>query len=109
VRLRVHVIASPGFATGFRLAGFAVDEVSTPREAFDRFVAALAQADLGILLVEQRLLDTLPTVVRRDAERRPVPVIVPIPSPAWAGQKSDAENFILELLRRTIGYRVRLQ
>jgi vacuolar-type H+-ATPase subunit F/Vma7 len=109
VSLRVRVIASPGFATGFRLAGFAVDEVSTPRETFDRFVAALAQADLGILLVEQRLLDTLPTTVRRDAERRPVPVIVPIPSPAWAGQKDGAENFILELLRRTIGYRVRLQ
>lgn len=106
--LRVRVIASPGFATGFRLAGFAVDEVSTPREAFDRFVSALAQADLGILLVEQRLLDTLPTAVRRGAERRPVPVLVPIPSPAWAGQKAD-ENFILELLRRTIGYRVRLQ
>jgi vacuolar-type H+-ATPase subunit F/Vma7 len=109
VSLRVRVIASPGFATGFRLAGFAVDEVSNPREVFDRFVAALAQADLGILLVEQRLLDMLPTPVRRDAERRPVPVIVPIPSPAWAGQKNDAENFILELLRRTIGYRVRLQ
>lgn len=107
--LHVRVIASPGFATGFRLAGFAVDEVSTAREAFDRFVAAGAQADLGILLVEQRLLDALPAVVRRDAERRPVPVLVPIPSPAWAGQKVDAENFILELLRRTIGYRVRLQ
>lgn len=107
--LHVRVIASPGIATGFRLAGFAVDEVSSAREAFDRFVVALAQADLGILLIEQRLLDALPAAVRRDAERRPVPVLVPIPSPAWAGRKDDAENFILELLRRTIGYRVRLQ
>jgi vacuolar-type H+-ATPase subunit F/Vma7 len=109
VSLRVRVIASPGFATGFRLAGFAVDEVSTAREASDRLIAAGAQADLGILLVEQRLLDAMPTAVRRDAERRPVPVLVPIPSPAWAGKKDDSENFILELLRRTIGYRVRLQ
>lgn len=107
--LRVRVIASPGLASGFRLAGFSVSEASTPSEARDCMVTAAAQSDLGILLVEQRLLDLLPATVRRDAERRAVPVLVPIPAPVWAGRKDDAERFILELLRRTIGYRVRLQ
>jgi V/A-type H+-transporting ATPase subunit F len=107
--MRVRAITGPGLATGFQLAGFAVDEVSSAREASDRVLAALEQPDLGILLVEQRLLDALPIAVRRDAERRPVPVLVPIPAPAWAGRTDDAERFILELLRRAIGYRVRLQ
>ena len=101
---RVRVLASPGTAAGFRLAGLTVDEVPDPREAGQRLALAAAQPELGILLVEQALLDA----IRRAAERRAVPILVPIPKPAWGSAKSDAEGFILELLRRAIGYRVRL-
>jgi vacuolar-type H+-ATPase subunit F/Vma7 len=55
------------------------------------------------------LLDAVPEVVRRAAERRALPILVPIPAPAWGAGALDAESYILELLRRSIGYRVRLQ
>ena len=106
---RVRVLASPGTADGFRLAGFTVDEVPDPREAGQRLALAAAQPELGILLVEQALLDAVPDSIRRAVERRAVPILVPILKPAWGSAKSDAEGFILELLRRAIGYRVRLQ
>jgi len=109
VSWRVRVIASPGIATGFRLAGLRVDEVADARDAGDRLVSAGAQPDVGILLVEQALLDLVPEITRREAERRALPILVPIPAPAWGGAKGDAESYILELLRRSIGYRVRLQ
>lgn len=105
----VRVLASPASAAGFRLAGLAVDEVRAPRDAGDRLARAATQKDVGIILIEQALLDAVPDAIRRAAESRAVPLVVPIPAPDWGGHKVDAKAFILELLRRAIGYRVRLQ
>ena len=49
---RVHVLASPAMATGFRLAGLSAEGVANPRDTAERLTASAGQADLGILLVE---------------------------------------------------------
>ncbi len=105
----VRVLASPALAAGFRLAGLFVDEVVDPRDAGDRLLLAAAAPHTGILLVEQALLDAVPEQTRHDVERRAVPILVPVPAPSWDGAPSGAEDYILDLLRRAIGYRVRLQ
>jgi vacuolar-type H+-ATPase subunit F/Vma7 len=104
----VRVFASPGVAAGFRLAGLPTEEVDDARAVGERLVRAAAEPHLGILLVEQRLLDAASDTVRHDLERRAVPILVPIPSVRWGAARDDAEGYILELLRRAIGYRVRL-
>jgi vacuolar-type H+-ATPase subunit F/Vma7 len=106
---RVRVLASPATSPGYRLAGLGVEEVRTPRDAGDRLARTAAQPDVGIILIEQALLDATPEAVRREVESHAVPLLVPIPTPTWGEEKPDAEAFILELLRRAIGYRVRLQ
>lgn len=105
----VRVLASPAMAPGFRLAGLAVDEVRDPTDAGERLLLVANAPHTGILLVEQALLDAAPEQVRHDLERRAVPILVPVPAPAWLGGPAGAEDYILELLRRAIGYRVRLQ
>jgi vacuolar-type H+-ATPase subunit F/Vma7 len=105
----VRVLASPALAPGFRLAGLLVDEVADRNDAGERLLFAAAQPHTGILLVEQALLDAVPEQTRHEVERRAVPILVPVPAPAWLGGPSGAEDYILELLRRAIGYRVRLQ
>ncbi len=105
----VRVLASAASAAGFRLSGLSVDEVAKTEDAGTHLQRLAALPHTGILLVEQALLDAVPETVRRDVERRAVPILVPIPAPAWAGAPSGAEEYILELLRRAIGYRVRLQ
>jgi vacuolar-type H+-ATPase subunit F/Vma7 len=105
----VRAIATPALASGFRLAGLPTDEVANPDEAGTVLSARSVEPGLGILIVEQRLLDATPELVRREVERKPVPVIVPVPSPAWGQRPADAEGLILELLRRAIGYRVKLK
>ena len=40
--------------------------------------------------------------------RQPLPIIVSVPLPTWAAPAASPEAFIAELLRRAIGYRVRL-
>lgn len=105
----VRVLASPGVAAGFRLAGLPVETVNDPGSASEQLMRAAAQPSLGILLVEQHVLDAASDTVRHELERRAVPILVPIPAVHWEGARDDAEGYILELLRRAIGYRVRLQ
>lgn len=106
---RVRVLASTATASGYRLAGLTTDEVANRSAAGDRLAAAAADADVGIILVEQALLDAVPPAVRRAVDRRPLPILVPIPAANWTHAPSEGESYIIELLRRAIGYRVRLQ
>ena len=65
--------------------------------------------DTGVLLVDERLHDALPPDLRRRLARRPLPMVVPFPGPAWAERAAGAEAYVIELLRQVIGYRVRLR
>jgi hypothetical protein len=38
-----------------------------------------------------------------------VPIVVPFPAPLWDAAPSEPAEYILQLLQRAIGYRVRLQ
>ncbi|HVZ78619.1 MAG TPA: V-type ATP synthase subunit F [Gemmatimonadaceae bacterium] len=106
---RVRAVATPALAAGLRLAALPCDEAASAADAADR-VAELTQApELGILLIEQSLFDALPAAQRRDLEHRSVPIVVPIPRVSWEEEPGIGEAYILDLLRRAIGYRVRLQ
>jgi vacuolar-type H+-ATPase subunit F/Vma7 len=105
----VRVVSRPPMAAGFRLAGLAVDEARSSGEA-GRIVERLAgDPGTGILLVEQDLYDGLAAPLRQALERRPLPIVVPVPQAEWARGRRRAEDYILDLLQRAIGYRVRLQ
>lgn len=104
----VRALVRPGMATGFRLTGVVADEVVTPEEAAALVAARSAEPGLGILLVEQALIDALPDDVRRELDRKPAPILVPVPSVTWGKAPTEAESIILNLLRRAIGYRVKL-
>jgi vacuolar-type H+-ATPase subunit F/Vma7 len=105
----VRAVAAPALAAGFRLGGVAVDEVTSPGQVADVLGRLAAAGDVGVILVQQDFFDALDDTVRRDFERRPLPIIVPVPAAEWATRRPGAEDYILELLRRAIGYRVRLQ
>lgn len=101
-------VCSPEVAVGFELAGIRAERVATPAEGAARVRRALEQPGLGVLLVEERLFDALTAEDRRELGRRPLPMVVPFPSPAW-GAASPPEAQIVEILRQAIGYRVRLR
>lgn len=104
----VRAIATPAVAVGFRLAGVPVDSVADLADAGTLLIARSTEPGLGILLVEQPVHDAAPVPVRRELERRPAPIVVPVPSPMFGAGPADTEGLIVELLRRAIGYRVRL-
>ncbi len=106
---RVRALATPALAAGLRLAGLPADEVEDAAAAAERVSALIEEPDLGILLVEQPLFDGFPAGLQRALEDRALPIVVPVPRAAWGAATDRAEAYILDLLRRAIGYRVRLQ
>ena len=106
---RVRAIATPALAAGLRLAGLPADEAPSSTVAAEQVARLIDQPDLGILLIEQPLFDGFPAAFRHDLENRALPIVVPVPRASWGAVTGRAEEYILELLRRAIGYRVRLQ
>lgn len=96
----VRAICRPEVAAGLRLAGLVVLEASRRDE-----VPALLEgaSDAGLVLVQQELYDRDDPV----AQAAGLPVVVPFPGPAW--REGAVDDHVLEILRRAIGYRVRLR
>lgn len=104
----VRVIAGPLLASGFRLAGLSVDEVATPRAAGEVLERLAAEGGTGVILLQQDYFDGIAEPLRRAVERWALPIVVPIPAAAWDTRRG-AVDYIVDLLQRAIGYRVRLQ
>jgi vacuolar-type H+-ATPase subunit F/Vma7 len=48
----------------------------------------------------------LPRELLARLDRQALPIVTPVPVPQW-DERSEAEAYILEILRQAIGYRVR--
>lgn len=104
----VRVLCGPASAPGFGLAGLAADIAEEADQAEALLRGYLARPDLGVVLVDETLLAQLAPEARALMDRVAQPVVVPIPGPAWRAAPT-AEEQVVELLRRAIGYRVRLR
>lgn len=104
----VEVICRPATALGFALAGLPALVVPDATDPTEPITAALARPDVGVLLVEEAVYDAAAAELKAKLDRSARPVVVPFPGPRWQGART-AEERIVELLRRAIGYRVKLQ
>jgi vacuolar-type H+-ATPase subunit F/Vma7 len=105
MELTVHVLCGPDIAAGFELAGVVVDQAdeATAGETMRRLAADPAT---GIVLVEERLRRALPEDLTLRLDRQATPLVVPFPSPSWGGP-GVKEEYVMEILRQAVGYRVR--
>ncbi len=104
----VRALCRPATASGFALAGIVAD-VAEDEGMVDTTLRALMQRpDVGVVLLEESLYETLPPELRATTDKVAQPIVVPFPGPAWRAAAS-AEEQVVELLRRAIGYRVRLR
>jgi vacuolar-type H+-ATPase subunit F/Vma7 len=106
---QVRAIAQPEVAAGLALAGLRPTEATTPLEGAARLKELLAAPEVGVVLIEDGFYGNLPEDLRRRIGRRPLPMVVPFPGPAWQTLGEGPEAYIVELLRQVIGYRVRLR
>lgn len=105
---RLVVIASSGLSAGFALAGVPVFEASDGADAARRIDRLADEGNVGVVMVDEPLYRDIPEDARRGFEKSTIPVVIPVPGPDWTTE-SGAHEYIVEILRRAIGYRVRLQ
>lgn len=105
----VRVLCRPAAAAGFRLAGVTPTEAADPAEGARLLRAMLDDPGHGVILVEEAIYAAVSDATRRELSRRPLPMVVPFPSPSWKAPAEGPEAYIAELLRQAIGYRVRFE
>jgi len=110
MKVPVHAICRREAALGIALAGIAAIEAATGADAAAALGGlARTPAKGGVVLVEAALYDALPGAVRRQIRKDGAPILVPFPGPAPLPAGEAPEHELLEVLRRAIGYRVRLK
>jgi len=104
----VRVLATPAVATGFALAGLETMTAETALAGRDRILTLVRDPTVAVLLVEEAMLGCCSAMERTQLLSRDQPIIVPFSSPAWVREPSRESMLILDILRRAIGYRVRI-
>jgi vacuolar-type H+-ATPase subunit F/Vma7 len=105
---RLVVIASPGLSAGFALAGVPVIEARDSADAAEQIEQLVDEENTGVIIIDEPLYRDIPEEIRRSLQRSALPVVIPVPGPDWT-KEATAHEYIVEILRRAIGYRVRLQ
>jgi V/A-type H+/Na+-transporting ATPase subunit F len=105
--LGLAVAVRPGDGLGFRLAGAHVEEIPPGGEA-QAFRRILADARLGVLAVEEEVLAAAPARVLGRARERGIPVILPFALPRSLGEEGRGRAYVAALIRRAVGYGVKL-
>jgi V/A-type H+-transporting ATPase subunit F len=103
---RVAVITDPETATGFRLAGVEVHEVTSPQQILEQLRSLLTK-DYGIVAVNEDLMKGLAGDIHRLMRGRDTPIIIPFPAPR--AQLESGEEYIARLVKEQIGFYVKLR
>jgi V/A-type H+-transporting ATPase subunit F len=104
---RLVVLVRPDDARGFRLAGARV-ETAQPGEEPALLRTLLAEPTLGVLAIEEEVLAHVPPRLLRRVRERGVPVLLPFALPRKLGEEGKGREYVAALIRRAIGYAVRL-
>ncbi len=106
---RMAVLTDSETATGFRLAGVEVREAE-PENA-QEVLEQLISSDLyGLVAVDEALVDDPIRATERVMRGRELPVLLAIPSLGAAFDESeDALEYMKDLVRRAIGFDIKLE
>jgi vacuolar-type H+-ATPase subunit F/Vma7 len=105
---RIAVVGDATVALGFRLAGLHPHVVESKQAAATLLSQMANDPQWGIILVQEDMMPDVTTTGRRRAGGG-LPVVVPFPVPSLERPPGEAEGYVAELLRRAVGYRVRLR
>lgn len=106
---KLLVITYPDTSLGFKLAGVEVEEVKEDEDITDILNDILKTGDYGLLVVEEKFLAKVDEGVLKRIRKTGIPVIVPIDTPKSWQTESEMESYIARLIRRAIGYQVKIK
>jgi vacuolar-type H+-ATPase subunit F/Vma7 len=104
--LKKIAFITPGDAEfGFRLTG--TDQYIADKGNFMNVLkGTAADPDTGLIIIDERLINSENEALMKDIERSWHGILLVLPSPERAG--AEIEDYASRLIRRAIGYHVRL-
>mgnify|MGYP006369410665 FL=1 len=106
--VRMAVIADPETAQGFRLAGLEGYGASSAEEAPSLLETLVERGGRALVAADEALLSDPERAVERLMRGRDLPVLLPIAGLKEAFQGHDVEGYMRELVRKTIGFDIKL-
>ncbi|NIP56858.1 MAG: ATPase [Gemmatimonadetes bacterium] len=105
--LAIEVVCRPGVAAGFELAGLAARTAEDPEEARVAVLEMAEDPDVGVIAVEEELVAD-PVELEEEIRRAGGATLLPFPGPTWVERPEAPREYVARILRRAIGYRVRI-
>jgi vacuolar-type H+-ATPase subunit F/Vma7 len=103
---KVVFLTPPDVKYGFSLTGVA-QHVAETDEVDETLKKIMAEADNGLIIIEERLLSGMPEDRIREFEQAWNGILLVLPSPVKP--PAEVEDYAARLIRRAIGYHVRLK
>jgi vacuolar-type H+-ATPase subunit F/Vma7 len=100
------VIVDPELADGFRLAGARVWPATDAAVARDLVLRGLEDPDAGIIALADDYFAALDPRTRRLVERRYRPLVVALPARPALSPEQQRREYLLELIRRAVGFKI---
>ncbi len=98
--LKFHVIGDADTVLGFRLAGVEGDIVRTADETLESLERACGRKDLGVLIMPERIAQSVRTQVDRHVTRSAFPLIIEIPD---IRGPMEGRKTVKEMIRAAVG------
>ena len=103
---RVKVICPRRNETGYALAGVETSGYPTLAEGEKLISSALEEPDLGVLLIDEAALSSLDQRLTKRLEDSEMPLVLSLPMEIAA---EAGKEYLERVIRRVIGYQVRLR
>jgi vacuolar-type H+-ATPase subunit F/Vma7 len=107
--MELLVIVGHEAAPGFRLGGFDCIEAEEDENFSSLLENISKEGKYGLVCIEEGFLDSVSRDVMRWINKKGSPVIVPINIPKAWGEGEPEESPMVRLIRRAIGYHIKLK
>ncbi len=109
--MKIAVLTDPESAAGYRLGGLEVAVAPDPDQARELLARLVRQGDYALVVVSMTLLPDPHQAVKLEMRGRDLPILLSAPSRsrAAAGSGPEAEAYLRQLIRETMGYEIKLQ
>lgn len=107
--MQLLVITGHNESLGFRCAGIECREVGDGSDISNLLLTLQAEGKYGLIAVEDRYLSRVSENVMRRMIKKGLPIILPINIPQKWGEVEVGESPVVKLIRRAIGYQIKIK
>lgn len=103
------VITRPGASLGFKTAGIETLEVDEGSDISALLLELQEDGRYGLIAIEESLLEKASEHAKKRLRKKGLPVIMPLNLPLKWGEAESEDSPVMRLIRRAIGYQIKLK